>query len=386
MKVAFITPSVSRSSGGIFEVELALAKALTDTGCEVEVYGQTDENTVHDLPKWNSIKVYTYPSIGPHAFRYSPALKNAIVKSDSQVGHLQVLWMYTSVVTNHWFRAGKPYIVTIHGMLEPWALNNAGWKKKIVEFLYEGRCLKNAACIHAHTYKEYLDIRKFGLTNPVSIIPNGVDLPNTMSVAEKPAWYAQAKNRKVLLFISRLHPKKGLENLLEAWATLAPQSKEWCLVIAGWGDKDYAQSLKDKTSALAIEEDVIFAGPLFEQEKHKAFTHADAFILPSLSEGLPMAILEAWSYKVPALITPACNLPEGYQANAALKIEPNPKSIATGLKELFALTDEQRHQLGTNGYELVLEKYTWDKIAEQMAEVYKWVVGGGAPPKTVLFE
>ena len=385
MKVAFITPSVSRSSGGIFEVELALAKSLTEVGVEVQVYGQQDENTQNDLPRWNAIKVFTFPSIGPHAFRYSPALKNAIVKSECQVGHLQVLWMYTSVVTNHWFSSGKPYIVTIHGMLEPWALKNAGWKKKIVEFLYEGRCLKNAACIHAHTYKEYKDIRQFGLTNPVSIIPNGVDLPDTKPVTQKPAWYGQAKNRKVVLFISRLHPKKGIENMLEAWGNLTNR-QQWCLVIAGWGDNDYAQSLKDKVRNLGLEDDIIFVGPLFDQEKHLAFTHAEAFILPSLSEGLPMAILEAWSYKVPALITPACNLPEGYEAEAAIKIEPNPASIATGLQHLFALTDEQRQQLGQNGYELVLKKYTWDKIAQQMAEVYKWVLEGGPHPNTVLFD
>lgn len=367
-------------------MELALAKSLTNIGCEVQVYGQQDENTVHDLPKWNSIKVNTYPSIGPHAFRYSPALKNAIVKSDCQVGHLQVMWMYTSVVTNHWFNSGKPYIVTIHGMLEPWALNNAGWKKKIVEFLYEGRTLKNAACIHAHTYKEYQDIRKFGLKNPVSIVPNGVDLPNITPNVEKPAWFGQTQNRKVLLFISRLHPKKGLENLLKAWASVKENNPDWCLVIAGWGDKDYAQSLKDMTAELQLENDIIFAGPLFEQQKHQAFTYADGFILPSLSEGLPMAILEAWSYKVPALITPACNLPEGYNAQAAIKIEPNPTAIAGGLQQFFSLTDEQRQQLGLNGYNLVLEKYTWDNIARQMAEVYKWVVEGGQPPATVLFE
>ena len=99
-----------------------------------------------------------------------------------------------------------------------------------------------------------------------------------------------------------------------------------------------------------------------------------------------MAILEAWSYKVPALITPACNLPEGYEAEAAIKIEPNPTSISAGLQHLFSLTDEQRRQIGQNGYELVFKKYTWDKIAEQMAEVYKWVWEGGRHPDTVLFD
>jgi poly(glycerol-phosphate) alpha-glucosyltransferase len=190
----------------------------------------------------------------------------------------------------------------------------------------------------------------------------------------------------VLLFISRLHPKKGLENLLQAWANLAQGNQKWCLVIAGWGDKEYAQSLNNLVADLQIDRSVIFTGPLFESEKHKAFSHADAFILPSLSEGLPMAILEAWSYKVPVLITPACNLPEGYQAQAAIKIEPNPSAIEAGLQTLFSLSEEQRKALGENGYQLVLAKYTWDKIAQQMAFLYNWVVKGGEKPESVLLD
>ena len=225
MKVSFITPSVSRSAGGIFEIELALAKTLHQLGHEVQVYGQEDENTNNDLPKWAPLKVSTYPSMGPHAFRYSPALRQAVASSDAAIAHLHVIWMYTSVVTNHWARTGKPYLVTPNGMLEPWALKNAGWKKKLVTWLYEGRCLRNAACLHANTRKEYEDIRQFGLKNPVCIIPNGVFMPDLSSAPAKPAWHPKAGNRKVLLFLSRLHPKKGLENLLRAWAA-SPEKRK----------------------------------------------------------------------------------------------------------------------------------------------------------------
>src|SRR6187431_2092470 len=98
-------------------------------------------------------------------------------------------------------------------MLEPWALRNSGWKKKLVQTLYEDRCLKNASCIHAHTHKEYLDIRKFGLTNPVCIIPNGISIPGKKDAAN-PSWHEAAKGRQRVLFIGRLHEKKGIDQLL----------------------------------------------------------------------------------------------------------------------------------------------------------------------------
>jgi glycosyltransferase involved in cell wall biosynthesis len=383
MKIAFITPSVSRSSGGIFEIELALAKTLHNQGLEVEIFGQNDEYTSKDLPRWGPIKVHTFPSIGPHSFRYSPLLKKAVVKSDCSIAHLHVIWMYTSIVVNHWHKTGKPYMVTINGMLEPWALKNARWKKKIVEFLYEKRCLNNASCLHANTYKEYTDIRKFGLNNPVCIIPNGVELPVKKSDG-KPTWHKATKGRKVLLFIGRLHPKKGIIQLLQAWAELGMETKDWCLVIAGWGDKDYCDILCDKTKELNIINEVIYAGPQFDEEKHSAFSNATAFILPSFSEGLPMAVLEAWSYQLPTLISPACNLPEAYTQKAAIKVEPNKDDITCGLKQLFLLNESERSALGTNAYALIKQRFTWDKIAVQLTDVYKWIKNGGEAPNTVL--
>jgi poly(glycerol-phosphate) alpha-glucosyltransferase len=383
MKVAFITPSVSRSAGGIFEVEIALAKSLRNSGCEVAVYSQRDDNTEKDLAKWGSIKVNVFPSIGPHAFRYSPLLNRAVLTSKCDIAHLHVMWMYTSVVTNNWHKTGKPYIITIHGMLEPWALKNARFKKKIVEFLYEGKCLNNATCIHAHTFKEYEDIRAFGLTNPVCIIPNGVDIPISDNVLEKPKWFQQANNRKVLLYLGRLHPKKGLENLISAWAKKKDTTK-WCLVIAGWGDNNYVENLKKQTKELNQETNIIFPGPQFDNDKNRCFAHADAFILPSFSEGLPMSILEAWSYRLPVICTPECNLPEAYEKNAALKIEATQQGVEEGLKQLLLLSEENRLSMGKNGYHLIVEKFTWEKVSQQMAEVYSWIIRGGQQPQTVI--
>jgi poly(glycerol-phosphate) alpha-glucosyltransferase len=384
MKIAFITPSVSRSAGGIFEIELALARSLHDKGHIIKVYGQLDENTVNDLPRWEPMNINVFTSIGPHSFRFSPSLQKAVLNSNCDVAHLHVIWMYTSLVINKWHKTGRPYIVTINGMLEPWALKNANWKKQVAKFLYEDRCLTNAACIHANTYKEYIDIRKFGLKKPVCIIPNGVDLPGNNISIKTPAWFHKVNNRKVLLYLGRLHPKKGLDNLILAWAQIANQTKHWCLVIAGWGEKEYVQRLESKSEELKQEENIIYAGAQFGQEKNNTFAHADAFILPSFSEGLPMAILEAWSYKLPVLSTVACNIPEGYNEHAAIEIDSSPSGIVKGLNQLFCFSHEERIQMGKNGFDLINKKFTWDKVANQMTAVYKWVLQGGKIPETII--
>jgi glycosyltransferase involved in cell wall biosynthesis len=122
---------------------------------------------------------------------------------------------------------------------------------------------------------------------------------------------------------------------------------------------------------------------LFDERRTAAYHHADAFVLPSLSEGLPMAVLEAWSYAKPVLMTPECNLPEGFAAGAALRIGAHENEIAAGLRQLFEMNENDRVAVGARGRALVAEKFSWPKIGQQMRKVYQWVLGGGAPPDTI---
>ena len=119
-------------------------------------------------------------------------------------------------------------------------------------------------------------------------------------------------------------------------------------------------------------------------DKAASLACADAFVLPSLSEGLPVAVLEAWSYGLPVLMTEACNLPEGFAAGAALPIGTDRAGIAAGLRRLFALSDAERRDMGARGRALVRERFTWASVGAQMAAVYQWVLGGGPPPSCVL--
>ena len=296
--------------------------------------------------------------------------------------------MYPSIATWRWARRTlKPYLVTPHGMLDPWAVRNARWKKWIAGWFYENTHLHGAACLHALCKSEAEAIRAYGLHNPICIIPNGID-PPTPELTGPPPWQPALSNDvKVLFYIGRLHPKKGLPHLLRAWSLIRSSgspANDWHLVIAGWDQNGHENELKALAQQQGIQRYVHFIGPQFGDAKHASYRHADAFILPSFSEGLPMTVLEAWSYGLPVLMTPQCNLLEGFQSQAALRIDPIPERIAQGLATLFAMTDDERTAMGRRGQVLVAQRFNWLGIAEQMLSVYRWVLGQDDRPDCVL--
>jgi poly(glycerol-phosphate) alpha-glucosyltransferase len=362
----------------------------------LEVFSLEDEWTNEDRAVWHPIVSQTFRVAGPGAFGYAPGLIAGLQNADLDLLHLHGLWMYPSKAALTWQRRSRRrHIISPHGMLDPWAVNNSRWKKRLVGALFEGAHLREANCLHALCQSEAEAIRAFGLRNPICVIPNGVDLPEARS--QKPGVRNQESpwedviepGRKVLLYLGRIHPKKGLVNLLKAWAKVqnsavrGQKSGEWVLAIAGWDQGGHEAELKKLTSDLDLLTSVHFIGPQFDGAKAECYANCDAFILPSLSEGLPMVVLEAWAYGKPVLMTPECNLPEGFAAHAAIRIDPNVESVADGLEELFRLSSSGLCSLGTNGRTLVAARFTWPKIAAEMKSVYDWVLGGGTKPSCV---
>lgn len=401
MKVLFLSPSISRKLGGVFEVERSLTLELHRQGVNVQVAGLEDEHWAADRPRWLPLEPRAHPVKGPASFGYSPALARQVLGSDAELLHLHALWMYPSVLARRWASAtSRPYLVTPHGMLEPWALANSKWKKKIAGALYENRMLTGANCLQATNPRECVDFRSYGLRNPVAVIPNGVDLPDEEgggNVAVK------REGREGLLFLGRLHPKKGLPAALRAWKEVAPGNRDWQLIIAGWdqGGHDVAlQSLCDElglrweisnaaqwaAGGNSLDADVVFTGPAFGADKTALLKAASAFILPSVSEGLPVAVLEAWSHRLPVVMTEPCNLPDGFEAGAAIQIGTDVAGIAEGCRTLFAMTADERADMGMRGRQLVESRYTWNSIGTMMHETYDWMLGGGNAPSFVEFQ
>lgn len=395
MKIAMVSSSASRAAGGIFEVERRLSLELAGPlGHEVEVFSGEDTHSEVDAPSWRPLRPKLYRCAGPRAFGYSPGMSEGLEKWNPDVVHLHMLWMYPSLVVNRWGRAsGRPYMITLHGMLDAWALRHSSWKKQMALCLYERRNLKGAACIQVLSEAEARSAREFGLSNPLAVIPNGMDLPDEVQ------FHKSSGSRRNLLFLGRLHPKKGLMILLRAWkaAMNSEAGKDWDLTIAGWAEVGHEEELVKLAVEFKIPYETAkrggggeggvrlkFSGPQFGGEKERCLRDCDAFILPSLSEGLPMSVLEAWAYGKPMVMTPMCNLPEGFAAEAAIPVEPEVASLTEGILKLMQMTDAQRLAMGQRGRKLVETRFTWGRVGAQMADVYRWMVEGGTPPSCVM--
>ncbi len=387
MKVAFLAGSVSRRGGGVFEAVVGLSRPMhRPPEVDVHVLGLRDGETEADAAAWGTVPVTAAPARGPASFGFSAAFERALAEIRPDIIHVHGLWMYPSVAALRWSaRSGAACVVSPHGMLDPWALRNAAWKKRFAAALYETRHLRRAACVHALGDREHDAIRAFGLRNPVCVIPNGVAPAPALRV--RPAWRERlAPDARVLLYLGRLHPKKGLANLLQAWAMArrsVPEAAKWHLVVVGWDQGGHRAELEALARTAGIEGSVLFAGPQFGTEKDATFAAADAFVLPSFSEGFPIVVLEAWSHGVPALVTPGCGLAVGHEVGAMLQAEPNPQDIAARLQTLVAMPDPERRVMGEAGRRLVADRFAWPGLAAQMTSVYRWLLGGGPAPNCV---
>ncbi len=360
---------------------------------EIEILSLIHEHTFDDITGWEPLKPRVFPIKYKNLYRYtkfgySPEMCSWARNSEFDIVHTHGLWMYPSVVSLLLSMHNKrPYIMSVHGMLDPWALKNSRLAKKVLGALYENKHLKKATCVHALCEPEKQAIRKYGLTNPICTIPNGVSIPDNKAIS-LPPWQEQTVNgRKVLLFLGRIHPKKGLVNLINAWSLLLRQSsreaKEWILAIAGWDQLDHEAVIKRLVKDLEVDNSVLFLGPQFGEKKLAAYRNANAFILPSLSEGLPMTVLEAWANGLPVLMTKECNLPEGFCANAAIQIGTDIAGIGSGLQQLVSMHEDELCHLKENALRLVKENFSWQRIASDMKSVYEWMLGGGPVPSCV---
>ena len=377
ISVTQLVMSVSRNAGGIFFALNPLAKSLSNIDVESNVVGPWDEFADNDAKTWKPIFPMTYKVTGPRSLGYSSQIAQLIGSPDVQ--HLHGIWMYHSFI-NHRFskKTNTPYLISPHGMLDRWAIKNSGWKKKIAGYLYEYTNLRNAGCIHALCESEAISIRKFGLKNPICIIPNGVDLPVIDEHSER------SNGRKQLLFLGRLHPKKGLAELFDTFAALESKLTEtWQIVVAGWGDDVYLENLKKQTQSLGIANQVQFVGPKFGVEKENLYRQCDAFVLPSFSEGLPMSVLEAWSYGKPTLITKECNLPEASLTQASIECDCGTMGIHVGLEKLLRMPVLEQQMMGNRARKLVESDFNWPTIALQMKEVYLWLLRQSARPVSI---
>ncbi|ODU00626.1 MAG: glycosyltransferase [Planctomycetes bacterium SCN 63-9] len=304
----------------------------------------------------------------------------------AEVVHMHGLWQ---VQTRRGARIARdariPYLITAHGMAEPWALRHKRWKKALYLALVESRNLKKASCLHALSRPEIGHLRALAPDTPVCFVPNGVELEPFENLPDRSVLeqeYPELIGKFVLLFFGRLHLKKGLDLLVEAFGRLANDHPELHIMLAGRDNGAWAD-FRDRAEHLGLADRVTYVGHVSGERARQVWSRADAFALPSYSEGFSMAILEALACRLPSLITTACHFPELGMAGGAIVVEPEEESVMNGLRNLLEQTGDELRRMAENGRALVERQYTWDRQARRLVEVYEWLAGGGARPEAI---
>lgn len=365
-RIGLLTASASRLGGGVFEAVVAQAALIRSLGGEAQIFALADRHTEEDRARFGPSPVIATPVIGPSQVGYSPSLHKALALADLDALHLHGIWMYPSAAGTAWARVtGRPYFVSPHGMLDPWITARGRWKKALARAGYERASWSRAHAIHALTSTEARDIvRETGRRNTL-IIPNAAPAP--------PPVAQSGKRGPTVLYIGRIHSKKNLLAMVAAWRSLTRPANAR-LLICGWGDDADVAALTAAVNAAG--DSVAFLGPVFGASKAALFATASFAILPSLSEGLPMAILEAWAHGTPTIMSPQCNLDDGFTAGAALECGYDAVDIAPALAAALTINTVEWAKMSAAAQALAAGPFSAQAVARQWGEAYGAAITG----------
>ncbi|WFB36565.1 glycosyltransferase [Kiritimatiellota bacterium B12222] len=386
--ILILTSSLQIEAGGLYYSVPALSKACHDAleHANIQILAPHKIVLKETLVHWSPLELNLSLPLGPNTYKYAPGLLSSLSELQPDILHVHGIWMYPSFATYRYARKhNKPYLISPRGMLDPWALAHSAWKKKLMGFLVENRVIQNADCIHALNTEELQSVRAYGYQGPVAVIPNGVELPDESLLAAEAEKKRRASTDGLhFVFLSRLHPKKQVLELIQCMDVFSQKypDRKWVLDIAGTGTADYEKELKQ--AAAPFGERIRFHGHVTGTEKSQLLAQADWFILPSHSEGLPMAVLEAWAHGVPTLITRACNLSSSFEEDFSICLEADQVLWPDAIDALFETSPEERILLGAQARVYAKDHYSWAEQGRKMARVYEWLVDGAEKPDCVI--
>ncbi|WP_225207531.1 glycosyltransferase [Novosphingobium huizhouense] len=359
LRIGLLTAWASRAGGGVFEAVALQAEMIRAAGGEAPIFALDRGHVAEDTGRFAPGSLFLCRQQGPAAIGFAGEMVERLVEADLHVLHLHGIWMYPSSAGAAWARrTGRPYIVSPHGMLDPWITARGRWKKALARAGYERRSWRASTFLHALTQREAEDIaRESGRTDSV-VIPNPGPEPAGKAVLAMPA--------ATVAYIGRIHPKKNLLPLVAAWK-VARLPADARLVIAGWGAQSDIEALQ---AAIGDDPTISFVGPVFGKAKDALIAGARFVVLPSLSEGLPMAILEAWSAAVPTIMTSQCNLPEGFAANASLQCGFDAPDIGRALERALQLGEGEWVIMAAAAQALFAERFSPARVAATWARTY----------------
>jgi glycosyltransferase involved in cell wall biosynthesis len=354
-----------------------LARALSQAGMEVHV-ATTDDNGPGRLrvplgvPQQEDGATFWYFPRQTRFYTFSWPLTRWLARHvrEFDLVHIHALFSYAALPAALLARrAGVPYIVRPLGTLNRWGIENRRpWLKKLSFRILESRILASAAGIHYTSEQELVEAGELGVSAHPLIIPNAVELPVGQASGPVPS------DRKVILFLSRIDPKKGLDLLLEAFVRVRSRCPDALLVLAGTGDPTWVAALKNTADRLGIAANVIWAGFLSGDDKWAALTTADVFVLPSYSENFGIALVEALACGCPVVLSDQVGIHrEITRAEAGLVTPCRVEELAAAI--LNVLTDAAlRRRMSENGVRLARQQFSLEAVSRQLAAAYAAVI------------
>lgn len=375
MKVCQVLPGIGERASGPTYTVTSLCEALALQGHEVELHVLDLGAPQASSPRW---ALHVHPAsrllprlgISPSFYR---GLRDAVGRCD--VVHTHSLWMFPNFVSGFLrFPAGCRMLISPRGTISPWAWRRSRLRKLPVWLAAQRRAMRRADCFHATSQDEADAVRRLGLTQPVAVIPNGIDLP--------PLGEPTPQERRRLLFLSRIHPKKGLPTLLRAWAQVAPRFPDWELQVVGRDQLGHRAELERVRAELGVAR-VRFEGPVYGEAKARAFQEAELFVLPTHNENFGVVVAEALAHGVPAITTHGAPWSGLADEGCGWWIPHGVEPLARCLAEALACDRDALRSMGLRGRGWVERAFSWERVGAMTSETYAWLLGGGARPAWV---
>jgi len=378
MHVIHTVPAISEESSGPSYSVVRLCESLIPEGENVTL-AALERMPMDAAPSF--LKTFP-PGFGPRRLGCSPAmlhwLRQQAGAGNVQVIHNHSLWMMPNVYPGRVARQyGIPYIVAPRGTMSAWAKASGSKLKRFFWPLVQRPSLAAVTCWHATAKSEYEDIRRLGFRQPVMIIPNGIDIPELV--------LKQESRQRTLLFLGRVHQKKGLDLLLPAWQAVQDRFPDWRLRIVGPDNKGYLLRMQRLARKLGLKR-IEFSGALYGARKLRAYQEADLFILPTYSENFGLSVAEALAGGTPAIVTMGAPWAGLKVHGAGWWIDIGLDPLVTCLEAALGHTTDTLKEMGLRGRNWMEAEYAWEHIGRKMAETYRWMIHGGNTPAWVIME
>ena len=376
MKAGLVSASLSRRGGGVSAVVADLSRNIASQGVDVRVFGLKDAAWDDgDRGEWIGAPALTPGILGPQSLGYAPAMTRQLIGWEPDILHVHGIWTHPSRSVLQWARLSRrPYVISVHGMLGSVPLSFSPLKKRLSRWLFQDAAFLGASALHATCVREAEEIRAFGLRQPIAVIPNGVDIP-----AERPP---RTPSEPFVLSLGRIHPKKGLDRLILAWAQIASEFPGWRLRLVGPSEADHADALKKLAKDRHLDT-VDIAAPVYGSEKTALLASAELFALPTLHENFALTVAESLAVSTPVISTKGAPWADLESTGCGWWIDHGVEAMATALRSAMSLPPEERRAMGNLGRAWMARDFGWDRIGAQMIDVYRWLVAGRDQPGSI---